>query len=252
VGLLEVAHEGTLFLDEVSKLNLEIQSKLLRVIQEKSFRRVGSTATRTSDMRIIAATNKDLYAAVHEGVFLEDLFYRLDILRLELPPLREREGDIMSLLDHFTGLHAEKMRISPKQFSREAVRLLTSHSWPGNVRELRNFCERISVLCVRPTVEAEDVAKYLTLAPTKEHNADLRIFDAFTYEDIKKIRLARSLIKHRAHEAVVRAAQDLGVTKSTIERTIREYGWRASSCGYRNFRWDVIASVASGKMDTSD
>ena len=145
-GLLQVADEGTLFLDEVVDLHPEIQAKLLRVLEEKEFYPVGGTKKRTVDIRIVSACNQDLWQAAEDGRFRKDLYFRLATIRLDLPPLRQRPEDIISLAEHFMEEFNDKYGKRFRRFSPEAEQLLTGHSWPGNVRELRNTMERVILL----------------------------------------------------------------------------------------------------------
>jgi transcriptional regulator with GAF, ATPase, and Fis domain len=145
-GRFEVAHGGDLFLDEVGEIPLSLQSKLLRVLQERQFERVGDTRTRSVDVRIIAATNRDLKAEVHAGRFREDLYYRLTVFPIEVPPLRERKEDIAPLADHFVKKSAARMRITPPRLTKADARQLERYDWPGNVRELENVIERAVIL----------------------------------------------------------------------------------------------------------
>jgi len=154
-GTFEMAHKGTLFLDEIIDTSPALQAKLLRVLQEKEFRRVGGTELIKVDVRFIAATNKDLYQAVKEGKFREDLYYRVAVVPIDLPPLRDRRSDVPKLIDHFFRHFSKKIRSEVKMFSDEAVESLMNYDWPGNVRELQNVVERILV-----TVEAETVYAY--------------------------------------------------------------------------------------------
>lgn len=145
-GLFQVAHGGTLFLDEVGELPLALQVKLLRAIQERTIRKVGGTDDVKVDVRIIAATNRDLEAAVRQGTFREDLYYRLNVIQLKTPPLREREGDVRLLADHFLKRFSERSGRKVEGFTDEAWAALDAHSWPGNVRELENVIERAVTL----------------------------------------------------------------------------------------------------------
>jgi two-component system nitrogen regulation response regulator NtrX len=142
-GKFELAHQGTLFLDEIGDMSLKTQAKILRILQEKSFERVGGGKVLHADVRIIAATNKNLEAAMSAGEFREDLYYRLRVFPLHVPPLRERGDDIFLLADYFTASLAEELRLAPVSFAADALR---SYLWPGNVRELRNFIERMLIL----------------------------------------------------------------------------------------------------------
>jgi two-component system, NtrC family, response regulator PilR len=145
-GLVEAAEGGTIFLDEIGEMNATMQVKLLRVLQERRFRRLGGTEETSADIRIIAATNQDLLRLVAEGRFREDLFYRINVIQLHLPPLRDRREDVPLLAEHFLVKYAEQMRKPVRSISQEALALLERHSWPGNVRELENVIERAVAL----------------------------------------------------------------------------------------------------------
>jgi DNA-binding NtrC family response regulator len=154
-GLFEAAHEGTLFLDEVGTISAETQTKLLRVIQEREFRRVGGVEPLSVDVRLVAATNIDLWQAVQAGTFREDLYYRLNVISIELPPLRQREEDIALLAMHFLHLYAEENQRELEGFMPAAMDALAEYSWPGNVRELENAIERAVVLCRGPLIDVD-------------------------------------------------------------------------------------------------
>ncbi|KUJ96467.1 MAG: Sigma54 specific transcriptional regulator, Fis family [Desulfonauticus sp. 38_4375] len=156
-GCFELANGGTIFLDEIGELDLSLQVKILRVIQEKEFERVGGTQTKKVDVRIVAATNRNLEEEVKKGNFREDLFYRLNVIPIELPPLRERGEDILLLANFFLEKFCTLKNRPPLSFSPEVKELLLNYSWPGNVRELENFMERISILCENERVEIEDL-----------------------------------------------------------------------------------------------
>ncbi len=156
-GLIEAAHNGTLFLDEVGTISLDTQTKLLRVIQEREIRRVGSVEAKAVDTRLVAATNTDLWREVQVGNFREDLYYRLNVITIEMPPLRERDDDIPLLATHFLRIYNEENQREVKGFSAAAMDALTEYSWPGNVRELENAVERAVVLCRRDTIELDEL-----------------------------------------------------------------------------------------------
>lgn len=156
-GRFEIADGGTIFLDEIGELDLTLQVKILRVIQEKEFERVGATSTTKVDVRIVAATNRDLEEEVAQSRFREDLFYRLNVIPIHLPPLRERDGDILLLVDHFLRIFCEQKDRPLVRLSRPAKDFLLAYPWPGNVRELENFMERISILCENQEVQPEDL-----------------------------------------------------------------------------------------------
>jgi two-component system response regulator PilR (NtrC family) len=151
-GLLEVAEKGTVFLDEIGEMSAVMQVKLLRVLQERRFRRVGGLEELTADIRVIAATNQDLSKAVAEGRFREDLFYRINVIPIALPPLRDRREDIPLLAEHFLAKYSEQMEKDITGVSREAMDLLLHHDWPGNIRELENALERAVALEATPTI----------------------------------------------------------------------------------------------------
>jgi transcriptional regulator with GAF, ATPase, and Fis domain len=163
-GRFELADGGTIFLDEIGEMDLSLQVKILRALQEKEIERVGGTATKKVDVRVVAATNRDLEAEVAAGRFREDLFYRLNVIPLHLPPLRERGEDIMTLAEHFLrgfcqGKDRKTLVIGP-----QAKGMLTGYTWPGNVRELENFMERLSILCEGPQVTPEDLPEKIQRA----------------------------------------------------------------------------------------
>src|SRR5438477_8302162 len=151
-GLLEVAEKGTVFLDEIGEMSAVMQVKLLRVLQERRFRRVGGLEELTADIRVIAATNQDLSKAVADGRFREDLFYRINVIPIALPPLRDRREDIPLLADHFLAKYNEQMNKEISGVSRQAMDLLLSHDWPGNIRELENVLERAVALEATPAI----------------------------------------------------------------------------------------------------
>jgi two-component system, NtrC family, response regulator PilR len=171
-GLMAAAHKGTLFLDEVASLPLGSQVKLLRAIQERRFTPVGAVEEQEVDVRVVAASNVDLADAVAEGSFREDLFYRLNVVQLDLPPLRERVGDLPELVDHFTAHFAEEYGKEVHGFTPEALRALQQHSFPGNVRELRNLVERAVALAAGPVIGVEDIAGRLRARAGKSASGD--------------------------------------------------------------------------------
>src|SRR3954462_11344050 len=151
-GLLEVAERGSVFLDEIGEMSGVMQVKLLRVLQERRFRRVGGLEEMQADIRIIAATNQDLTRLISEGRFREDLFYRINVIPIALPPLRERREDISLLAEHFLTTYTEQMGKAITAISREAMELLVRYEWPGNIRELENVLERAVALEGTPTI----------------------------------------------------------------------------------------------------
>jgi len=155
-GLFQEAHRGTLFLDEIAEMSQAMQVKLLRALQDRAIRRIGGTSEEAVDVRIITATNRDLLELISRGDFREDLYYRINVIPIELPPLRERREDIALLVDHFLRKFAEGLDQPTKRISKDAMRLLESHSWPGNVRELENLIERAVALSSGPVIGVAD------------------------------------------------------------------------------------------------
>ncbi|MCM2276764.1 MAG: sigma-54 dependent transcriptional regulator [Oligoflexia bacterium] len=170
-GLFEAAHGGTLFLDEVGELPLSMQVKLLRAIQERSFRKVGGTEDIRVDVRIIAATNRDLEAAVAKGTFREDLYYRLNVILIKTPPLRERQGDIRLLAEQFLKRCAPRFKHCPTHFTPEAIAALEAHEWPGNIRELENVVERAVTLATTETITLDQLPQGIQAAGARAGGA---------------------------------------------------------------------------------
>lgn len=179
-GRFQLAHGGTLFLDEIGEMSPKLQVKLLRVLQEREFEPVGSDRSVRVDVRVIAATNRDLFSAVKERRFREDLFYRLNVLPIHLPPLRERQGDIALLVGHFLQRQNHKKGVSPVRIEAEALAQLERYRWPGNVREVENLIERLVILNEDGVIRVSDLPEYIgeeTTAASSEHLAlrDLRL-----------------------------------------------------------------------------
>lgn len=233
VGLFEKAHRSTLLLDEIGDMPWEMQTKLLRVLEQKSFMRIGGTEIVHVDVRIVAATNQDLDAAVQAGRFRRDLFHRLDVLAITLPPLRDRREDIPELARHFLGLHAEKMGVRPKQISGEALRIMMRYSWPGNVRELENAMKASLVYSDREVLVPEDLPPPVLRGgegPDSAGQLDIDsvakwVLDHAAYSpgrplmpDLQKA-LARQLVSKIGEKAM--AARLLGITKPTLYTRLR-------------------------------
>ena len=218
-GFLEEAHGGTLFLDEVGDLSLGLQAKLLRVLQEGEFIPVGATRAKRVDVRFVAATNKDLQQEVQEGNFREDLFYRLNVIPLHLPPLRERPEDIEPLARHFLGRIARKQRRAPKGVSRAALELMLAYSWPGNVRELGNVVERGAILARGEEIEVEDLP--FKQLPAVSPPAEAAPGSPLRLRDAEQVQVARALRQTGWNKS--QAALLLGVTRKTLDRKIKEF-----------------------------
>ena len=216
-GRLELAHEGTLFLDEIGDLSSDAQAKLLRAIETGEVERVGGTQTQTYDVRFIAATNKDLAAEIQAGDFREDLFYRLNVLPIHVPPLRERGADITLLATRFLQQYCAAEGHVPKSLSDEASALLEDYPWPGNVRELRNLMERAAVLVPGSTVEANDLTTWLEGSPVRGEAVGLR--GEIERREAETIRKALE----SANWNVTQAAAGLGIDRTNLHRKMRKY-----------------------------
>jgi DNA-binding NtrC family response regulator len=172
-GLIETAHNGTLFLDEISSLNPNLQSKLLRVLQEHSVQRLGGRTTKKIDFRLICATNEDLEDLVRKGRFREDLYYRINVVPILVPPLREREGDLPLLVDHFLRIYCASAKKPVKKVQPDVMEILEDYPWPGNVRELENIVQRLVVMNDSPVITAEQLPQALLYSSTASHEAIL-------------------------------------------------------------------------------
>ncbi|NOY39564.1 MAG: sigma-54-dependent Fis family transcriptional regulator [Nitrospirae bacterium] len=232
-GLIEEAEGGTLFLDEIGNLPLPLQSKLLRVLQEKEYRPVGDKKSIKVDTRFITATNKDLSAMVKAGTFREDLFYRLDIFPIHVPPLRERREDIPLLAYHFLRKYSEELGKEVKNISAEAMRILTSCRWPGNIRELENTIQRAILLADNSTIKPETLG-FLTPSRTelsrteqpprnieelKEMKKDLR---ERSTEELERVFIAEALKRNEWN--ISRAARDVGMQRSNFHALMKKHG----------------------------
>ncbi len=230
-GRFELANSGTIFLDEVGEIPLALQSKLLRVLQEKSFERVGGTKTLTVDVRIISASNRDLKEEVAQGRFREDLFYRLNVIHVSLPPLRERMDDMPLLVDCFIQKFAERLAKKDLTISPDALRLLITLPWEGNVRELENTIERAAILCNGSHIESEDVQPESINMDNqsgwgKELNLEQLIPDSIGLNEVLYTVEEKMLHNALAETGFVqaRAADKLGITKSLLQYKMKKYG----------------------------
>jgi two-component system NtrC family response regulator len=225
-GRFEQADGGTLFLDEVGELTPDLQVKLLRVLQEKRFERVGSGEEMAVDIRVVAATNKDLQQKVVAGEFREDLFYRLNVVQIPLPPLRERREDIPLLAAYFVEKLAKENNISPKSFSDEAMNYLMGYEWPGNIRQLQNIVERCLVLVQEQTIGVDNLPPEIRDEESQFKSAvdllPVQLDLAGTLEKIEAAVIRRALV--RAEFVQVKAAEFLGISKSLLQYKLKKYG----------------------------
>ncbi|SHK65908.1 DNA-binding transcriptional response regulator, NtrC family, contains REC, AAA-type ATPase, and a Fis-type DNA-binding domains [Desulforamulus aeronauticus DSM 10349] len=223
LGRFELANHGTLFLDEVTEMPLSMQVKLLRVLQERQFERVGGTESIKVDVRVIAATNRDPLESIRNGTFREDLYYRLNVLPIHLPPLRERKEDISLLVMHFL----EKFNPSHNQFiSPDAMGLLLSYEWPGNIRELQNVVERAVILSQGHEIKSHHLPKEIQRTPTSKTEEQQELIINFpdqgiSFEDVEKELILKAMEKSNGNQT--KAAQLLGITRSALLYRAQKY-----------------------------
>lgn len=223
LGKFELAEGGTILLDEISEMSPAMQAKLLRVLQEKDFERIGGTATIKVDARIIAATNRDLAQMVRDGMFREDLYYRLNVVTIRMPPLRERKEDIPLLANHFIQQAARRLAKQVQGWAPEALDLLRGYDWPGNVRELKNVCERAVVMARGPLISTEDLPASLqpewqsAAGPARDGTTLREIM-----EDVERSVILRALREHDYNRT--KTAQSLGINRRTLYAKLKQYG----------------------------
>lgn len=212
-GLFEIADGGTVFLDEVSEMPLFLQSKLLRFLETKTFRRIGGTRDIKVDVRIIAATNRDLEKNVREGLFRDDLYYRLNVMPIKIPPLRERPEDIPFLAEFFLNEVVKHLNKRSLSFEKEALDTLIGYSWPGNIRELKNVIERAAILCQGQVITRENL---LLERREKEDNSPM-----LTLQDVEKLHI-KKVLEYTGNNRT-KTAQILGISRSTLNEKIKNY-----------------------------
>ncbi|MCW8416129.1 sigma-54-dependent response regulator transcription factor AlgB [Pseudomonas paraeruginosa] len=217
LGRVSQADGGTLFLDEIGDFPLTLQPKLLRFIQDKEYERVGDPVTRRADVRILAATNRDLGAMVAQGQFREDLLYRLNVIVLNLPPLRERAEDILGLAERFLARFVKDYDRPARGFSEAAREAMRQYSWPGNVRELRNVIERASIICNHELVDLD----HLGFSATQSASSAPRVGESLSLEDLEKAHITAVMASSATLD---QAAKTLGIDASTLYRKRKQYG----------------------------
>ena len=227
-GRIELANQGTLFLDEIGHMSLGLQSKLLRFLQEMAFEPVGGTTSRNVDVRIIAATNLDLHAEIKAGRFLNDLLYRIEVVPIRVPALRERRNDICLLVDHFIRVFARQYNKSVQKVEPKAMQILIDYNWPGNVRELKNSVARAMILSKSTSITVEDLpSKILAESGLAEQNAGTLIIQGLpgsgvTLRQMETELIQKTLEKHQGNKSL--AAQSLGISRKTLYEKIDRYG----------------------------
>ena len=220
-GRFELAHQGTLFLDEIADMSLMTQAKILRILQERKFERVGGSETIEVDVRVIAATNKDLQKEIAAGRFREDLYYRLNVIPFHVPPLRERREDIPELVATFAEEFCADSRVPPKEITPDAVARLCAQPWPGNVRELRNLLERLVLMTPGPRIEAADVPDAPPLA-----GSSLAVPAAGSLDDARRAFERQFLVSRLRQHGwnISRTADAIGLARETLSRKVRTHG----------------------------
>jgi len=228
IGRFELADGGTLFFDEIGDIPLSTQSKLLRVLQEREFERVGGGRTIKTDVRIISATNRNLEKAVEEGAFRKDLFYRLNVIPIDIPPLRERLDDVPLLAFHFLKLYSERFKRNVRDISQEAIQVLMSQSWPGNIRELENVIERAVILEKSEKISADTIRA--CIQPTDETSYRYFINENIPFSKLKaelidkfeREYISRLLEKHKGN--ITKAARDAEIHYKNFCEKMKRHG----------------------------
>lgn len=222
VGRFELAHRGSIFLDEIGDLSLSSQVKLLRVLQDRTFEVLGTSQSKAVDVRVITATNRDLESMVRAGEFREDLFYRINLIVLKLPALRERPSDIPLLVTHFIAHLQSIYKRDQLTISDKALQWLSELPWPGNIRELKNVVERTVLITPGECLELDDFAKQLNMAPKRLNTDSLPAVGAATLEEMEKSMIEKALIFHKNN--ISSAANSLGLTRASLYRRMEKYG----------------------------
>lgn len=226
IGKFEQAHEGTLFLDEIGDMSLSAQAKVLRVLEEGEIERVGGEHSISVDVRVIAATNKDLMEEIEEDQFREDLYHRIGVILIDVPPLRERRDDIPLLTQHIAERVAQRNGLAEKEFTDEALQRLKKYEWRGNVRELHNVIERLLILVERDTIEASDVDQFVRPGGGSDGPARelVEAYDDFTdaRDQFEKYFIERKLLEHDWN--VSQTAETIGIQRSHLYNKLNKYG----------------------------
>ena len=223
IGKFEKADKGTIFLDEIGDLSLKAQAKVLRVLEEGEVQRVGSSEIKNVDVRVIAATNKNLENEIKNGNFREDLYFRLNVIPINSPPLRERTKDIPLLINHFINYFSEENNLKKKEFSKEAIEILKTYEWKGNVRELRNLVERLLIIVDKKIITIQDLPDYIK-KESKKQNLN---FDDINTLDEFKCKFEKLFIETKLKNFnynLSKLSKNLGISRSNLYKKIKEYG----------------------------
>jgi two-component system nitrogen regulation response regulator NtrX len=224
-GKFDQAHEGILFLDEIGDMSLKAQSKVLRILQEQRFERVGGNRTIEVDVRVIAATNKNLEEEISRGTFREDLYYRLNVIPIRVPPLRERVDDIEELADEFFDGFSRDAKSQRKTLGPDALHLLKKYSWPGNVRELKNLVERLAIMHTGTVISAEDIPPPFNTSQYEAGEGET-LFSLETLKEGREI-FERQFLSHKLKQFggnISKTAEAIGVERSNLHKKIKHYG----------------------------
>jgi len=219
-GLMVEASEGTIFLDEVAEMSPLFQAKLLRVIEQREVRPLGDTNSYPIDVRIISASNRDIKNLIHQGRFREDLYFRMKVIDIELPPLRERREDIPLLVDHFINQFGNKPNRNTSGVSEEALRILINYSWPGNVRELENIIQRAIALCRHEVILPEDLPSSMLHESNEESLLEKGLHKKYTLDQLEKEYIKKVMVEAGGNKS--KAAEILGLDRKTLYRKIEE------------------------------
>jgi len=217
-GLFEIADKGTIFLDEIGEIDFKTQLKLLRFLEERSFQRVGGIKDIEVDVRIIAATNKDLLKSVYDGKFREDLYYRLNVMSIEIPPLRHRKEDIPLLVDHFISMFRKTLNKDIRSCSDEALNIMANYEWPGNIRELRNIIERAMLLSDSKIINISDLPIEITRHVGVTENSKISLLDQMDLNKMIKLYVEKVFIDNNKN--MTRAANSLNITRQRLKRIL--------------------------------
>ncbi|MET0089332.1 MAG: sigma-54 dependent transcriptional regulator [Candidatus Thiodiazotropha sp.] len=224
IGKVQAAHGGTLFLDEIGELPVAVQAKLLRFLETGECQTVGHARTQKMDVRVVAATNRDLALSLNEGTFRSDLYYRLNVVPLELPPLRERNGDVDLLLSGLTTQLSETYRLRPPVYSKSVLKLLNSYAWPGNVRELKNLAERMLILFSGKRIEIENLPSEFRALPRQKALGDGQFVlpdQGISMDQLEANLIQQALMKTLGNRS--KAARLLGLTRDTLLYRMKKY-----------------------------
>jgi two-component system, NtrC family, response regulator AtoC len=221
IGRFESAEGGTLFLDEIGEIDSSTQVKLLRFLETKSIERLGSSKTIEIDTRLVCATNRNLLALTQKGDFREDLYYRLNVVTVDLPPLRDRGDDIGLLIEHFLNVFANENNFEQPRLSRDAIAILNNYSWPGNIRELRNFCENVVVLKRGSEITPYDLDPRFTLVAEDSDDPTLPVDTSLSVEENEKRLLRNALVRSQGNRT--KAAELMGVSRRTLHRKLARW-----------------------------